>query len=201
MRRTVVVLMTCLLPYLAGAQVTSSVGLYATKGEAKVMTETVAIADNHTGYAYTETSSTRSWYGQFFWEQKYWDTPIFLHAEYRGVMAGEWYENTAYFGMAWCCYNDVGFLAVEPLFMWKEAFGVGGQLSVVGEWNWKYVQLQHYTDIWRTHKMQTPVDAYAEVRAYYKACPRVYVGLTGNTFWSWGYAPTANLYLALKFNF
>ena len=199
--RKLMIIMFCLLPVMAGAQVSSSLGMYATIGEQKVMTETVAVGERYTGYAYTEMSSLRSWYGQFFWEQKYWDAPWYIHAEYRGTMAGEWYENTAYLGAAWCYYNNVGYLAVEPLFMWKQEQGIGAQLSIVGEWSWKYIQLQHYTDIWRTHKMQSMVDIYAEVRAYYKMCPRVYLGVIGTNYWSAGFHPSMNAYLALKLNF
>lgn len=198
--RKLIILIALLLPIVAGAQLSSSIGLYATKGEVKIVTESVAVAENHTAYAYTETSSAKSWYGQFFWEQKFWNAPIYLHAEYRGTMAGDWYENTAYFGAAWCYYNNIGYLALEPLFMWKEGLGVGAQASIVGEWNWKHFEIEHYTDIWRTHKMQSAVDFYIEARGYYKVVRWLSLGVIGNTYYTQGIKPNLGVYLAVKVN-
>lgn len=198
MRRLILIL-TCLVPMCASAQVFSSVGVYATKGEAKIMTETTAVTDNSTAYAYTEISSLKTWYGQFFYERKWWEAPVYLHAEYRGTVY-DTFESSIYLGGAWCYYNDAGFLAIEPLAAWKQGLGFGGQLSIVGDWDWKWFSLEHYTDVWRTHKMQTVVDAYAEVRGYFKACSWLSIGAVGTSYWSYSYNPDFGIYLALKIN-
>ena len=198
MRRIILTLL-CLVPMCAMAQVKTSVGLYATHGEAKIMTEATQVTDNSTAYAYTEISTFKTWYGQFFYERKWWDTPVYLHAEYRGTVYDA-FESSAYLGAAWCVFADSGFLAIEPLAAWKQNLGFGAQLSVVGNWDWKWFSLEHYTDIWRTHKMQSVVDAYAEVRGYFKACDWLSIGLVGTSYWSYSYNPDFGIYLAFKFN-
>ena len=87
-------------------------------GSGKVASETTALGKDHVGYAYAElagfSGSGAEAYGQFFWEQKFWEKPIFMHAEYRGIAAGGFYESTAYTGAAYCIYSKHGFLALEP---------------------------------------------------------------------------------------
>ena len=66
-------------------------------GSGKVLSETTSIGKNHVGYAYAELTGLcgggAEAYGQFFWEQKFWDKPIFIHAEYRGTVANSFYES------------------------------------------------------------------------------------------------------------
>lgn len=126
-------------------------------GSGKVASETTALGEDHVGYAYAEltglSGGNAEAYGQFFWEQKFWKKPLFMHAEYRGVAAGGFYESTAYLGAAYCIYSRHGYLALEPLAMWKQRLGFGGQFSVVGGWEWDHFIIEHYTDLWRTHKI------------------------------------------------
>lgn len=198
MKRFLILIMI-FLPIVAGGQVVSSVGLTANLAEQKVVTETTAMYENWTGYAYNEINTRGAWYGQFFVEHKWWNYPVFLHAEYRGVMDCDWYENTALLGLAWCHYGKHGFLAIEPLALWRERMGFGGQISVVGGWEWKYFEIQHYTDIWRTSKMSSPVDVYNEGRFYFKAGKRLCLGLIGTMYWMVSESPNLALYAGIKF--
>ena len=64
----------------------------------KITSETTALGKRHVGYAYVEiagfSGQAPEAYGQFFWEQKFWESPVFIHAEYRAVAANAFYEGT-----------------------------------------------------------------------------------------------------------
>ena len=171
-------------------------------GSGKVFSETTSIGKNHVGYAYAELTGFCGGgpeaYGQFFWEQKFWDKPIFIHAEYRGVVADSFYESTAYLGAAYCVYSKHGYLALEPLAMWKQRLGFGAQLSVVGGWEWKYFILEHYTDLWKTHKMDTPIDIYSQTRFFVKVYKRLSLGVIGTIYYSPDNVASEGAYLALR---
>ncbi|MBQ5644156.1 MAG: hypothetical protein IIV04_00470 [Bacteroidaceae bacterium] len=174
-------------------------------GSGKVITETTALGNNHVGYAYAELTGLRGGgaegYGQFFWEQKFWDKPIFIHAEYRAVAADSFYESTAFIGAAYCIYSKHGYLALEPLAMWKQGLGFGGQFSVVGGWEWKYFILEHYTDLWKTHKMSAPIDIYSQTRLFVKVYKRLSAGVVGTIYYTPGNTVSAGAYLALRWRF
>lgn len=172
------------------------------EGSGKVVTETTSIGKDNVGYVYAELTAFRSGsseaYGQFFWEQKFWDKPIFIHTEYRGVVAGSFYESTAFVGMAYCIYTKYGFLALEPLAMWRQRLGFGGQFSVVGGWEWKRFVLEHYTDIWKTHKMDTAIDVYSQTRLFVKVYKRFSAGVIGTIYYSPDNIFSEGVYLALR---
>ena len=171
-------------------------------GAGKVASETTSLGKHHVGYAYAEltgfTGSGIEAYGQFFWEQKFWEKPIFMHIEYRGVAAGSFYENTAYIGAAYCFYSKHGFLALEPLAMWKQRLGFGGQLSVVGGWEWEDFIIEHYTDLWKTHKMNSVADLYSQTRLFAKVYKRLYAGVIGTIYYSPKDFTSNGVYLSLR---
>ncbi len=171
-------------------------------GSGKVATETTSIGKDHVGYAYAELTRFKGIgseaYGQFFWEQKFWDKPVFIHAEYRGVAAESFYESTAYLGAAYCIYSKHGYLALEPLTMWKQRLGFGGQLSVVGGWEWNHFIIEHYTDLWKTHKMNTAVDIYSQTRLFVKVYKRLYAGVIGTIYYSPKNVVSEGVYLSLR---
>ena len=201
MRKIAAIILACVCSHAYG-QTVSSVGLTANLAEQKIVTETTAITDNGTGYAYNEINTKGSWYGQFFVEQKWWEVPVFVHAEYRGVMDGTWYQSAAFLGAAWCSYWEHGFIAVEPFALWRQYEGAGAQLSVVGGWEWRWFELQHYTDVWKTHKMgDIPVAMYNEARAWFKAARNVSIGAVGTMYWAVPQTPGIAGYLAIKYKF
>ena len=160
-------------------------------------TETTSLGTNHIGYAYAEirglSASSPEAYCQLLWEQKFWEKPIFLHAEYRGFGTESFYESSAYLGAAYCIYTKHGYLALEPLLMWKQEMGVGGQFSIVGGWVWKRFMIEHYTDIWKAHKMESPVDFYTQTRLFYKIWSRLSIGVIGTIYNNY---PNENSYIA-----
>ncbi len=158
---------------------------YSTDNELKLISETTGIGRNYVGYVYIELGATpftdlnNNWaYTQIFWEQKFWDQPIFIHLEYRALLTKS-YENDFYLGLAYTYTSDKGFLALEPLYRYGPNAGHGAQLSVVGGWEWKYVSLAHFTDLYWTSKMTTPLTMYNECRCFFKICPKFYVGAIG----------------------
>lgn len=168
----------------------------------RVVSETTSLGDNHVGYAYVELSGFSGKnieaYGQFFWEQKWWKLPLFIHAEYRGVAAASYYESTTYLGAAYCLYGKRGYVAFEPLFMWKQHSGVGGQFSIVGSWEWKRLLFEHYTDLWKAHRMTSTADLYSQSRLYLNVYKRFSIGVIGTLFYSFGSDPNSAAFFALK---
>ena len=171
-------------------------------GCGKVASETTSINRNHVVYAYTEltgfSGGTSEAYGQFFWEQKFWEKQIFMHVEYRGVIADSFYENTAYIGTAYCLYSKHGFLALEPLAMWKQRLGFGGQFSIVGGWEWDHFIIEHYTDLWKTHKMNSAVDLYSQTRLFVKVNKQFSAGLITTIYYSPRSLVSEGVYLSLR---
>jgi hypothetical protein len=159
---------------------------YSTQNELKLVSETTGIGDNYVGYAYVELGSTpfadkkSNWaYTQMFWEQKFWESPIYIHTEFRTILAGDSYDSSIYLGAAYTFGYDAGFLAIEPLYKYNRLEGHGAQLSVVGGWEWKHISLAHFTDIYRTSRMDKAFATYNECRLFYKMTPRLQIGTVG----------------------
>ena len=200
MKRVILILL-CVLPVLASAQVVTSVGVTANVSEQKVVTETTAIYENATAYAYNEINPQGYWYGQYFVERKWWESPIYLHAEYRGTIFSSDHQQTVLLGAAWCYYGENGYCALEPLAAWKQYLGFGAQLSFVGGWNWNTVELQHYTDVLKTTRMTYVLDIYNEVRAYYRVYEALSLGVIGTMYSATGELLSCGLFAAAKYTF
>lgn len=168
----------------------------------KIVSETTSIGQDYVGYAYAELTGFGDGgseaYGQFFWEQKFWKAPIFIHAEYRGLVASSFYESTTYIGAAYCIYSKHGYLALEPLAMWKQQLGFGAQFSVVGGWEWEHFIIEHYTDLWKTDKMESVIDIYSQTRLFVKVFKRLSAGVIGTIYYSPANIVSEGVYLALR---
>ena len=201
---TIILLITCVdLTAQEKSDISSSLMFMYSPfdGSGKAASETTSIGKDHVGYAYVELTGFRGGvseaYGQFFWEQKFWDRPIFIHTEYRGVAAESFYESTAYLGGAYCIYSKYGYLALEPLAMWKQCSGFGAQFSIVGGWEWKHFIIENYTDIWKTHKMNTAIDLYSQTRFFVKVYKRLSAGVIGTIYFSPDNVVSEGAYIAL----
>lgn len=209
MKKTItLILLLPLISFSAAAQtadmISASVIGLATKDVGKAAVEVTSLSDDHTAYAYLEScfpekSGSNAVYAQFFWEQKFWSAPVFLHAELRATGSLTEIENACYLGGAYCIYRRNGFLAVEPLYRYSNAGGHGGQLSVVGNWTWGRLDLAHYTDVWKTANMpQEAVMNYCEARLYYKIWHRVAAGVVGTMVSDFRTFVEPCLYLGLR---
>lgn len=210
MKRIVMHILPLLLASVSAAAQTSdaisasAIGL-ATEDAGKAAVEVTSLGDAHTAYAYVEAScfpgkpGSGAVYAQFFWEQKFWSAPVFLHAEFRTTATPADVENACYLGGAYCVYGRNGFLAVEPLYRYSNGGGHGGQLSVVGNWTWGRLDLAHYTDVWKTEAMPAKgVMGYCEARLYYTVWRRVAVGAVGTAVSDFSTFAEPHLYLGLR---
>lgn len=182
----------------------SAIGL-ATRDAGKAAVEVTSLSAGHTAYAYVESScfpgkpGSGGVYAQFFWEQKFWSAPVFLHAEFRTTGNPADVENACYLGGAYCIYGQNGFLAVEPLYRFSNADGHGGQLSFVGSWAWGRLDLAHFTDVWKTETMPAKgAMGYCEARFYYTIWRRIAAGVVGTVVSDFGSFAETHLYFGLR---
>lgn len=170
-----------------GSAITASfIGSYSTADELKLISETTGWGRNHMGYAYIEAGTTpfksggSKWlYTQLMWEQKFWATPLYLHAEVRSYFTQGADSYQLFGGAAYSLPVKSGYLAFEPLYRFCSVGGHGAQLTVFGAYDWNHFNFMHYTDIYKTHKMSVPLTMYNECRAFYKINRRFEVGLIG----------------------
>lgn len=163
--------------------VTSAVIFNGGKDYLKAISETTQTTDDNTGYAYMEgawglnAKSPNYFYTQLFWEQKFWETPIFVHAEFRTTLIEGGFNNIYYAGGAYCIYSKHGFAAIEPLYRYARSDGHGYQLSVVGGWEWKICELAQFIDWWGCKSSAfKPNNLYSETRFYFKVTKRLRLG-------------------------
>lgn len=160
---------------------------YSTSNELKLISETNGFGKNHFGYAYIEIAATpfshtfSKWaYFQLIWEQKFWDTPLFLHAEIRSFFSDNIASSHQLFaGLAYSLPLKNGAIILEPLYRYNNFDGHGAQFSIVGSYDWEHFNLNHFTDIYKGHKMINPLTIYNECRAFYKINRRFELGLIG----------------------
>ena len=215
MRRITIIAALCLASISLSAQTwtennhflkTSVIGNIG-KNYAKIVTESTQGTDNNTGYAYTEAGfglnpeSLNYLYAQLFWEQKFWETPLFIHGEFRTTLIEGQFDNIYYLGAAYCFYTPHGFAAIEPLYRYNAYDGHGYQLSIVGGWDWERFDLAEYFDWWGTKASDfVPRCAYSETRGYVKLNKRFEVGAVFILSKYFDAPATANLFAGLKVN-
>lgn len=182
---------------------------YSTSNELRLISETTGNGENYVGYAYVElgtqpfSNGDSYWaYAQMFWEQKFWQRPIYFHAEYRTLLADGGRDDNFYLGLAYTFGLDKGFVALEPLYKYSRNGGHGMQFSVVGGCEWKYISLAYFSDIYRTSKMHVPLTMYNECRLFFKVCPRFHTGIIGMMDYSFKNSiDVLSASVALKVNF
>lgn len=160
---------------------------YSTSNELKLISETNGFGKNHFGYAYIEIGATpfsdsvSKWaYLQLIWEQKFWNTPLYLHTEVRSYFSDNIASSHQLFaGLAYSLPLKNGAIIFEPLYRYNNFDGHGAQLSILGSYEWKHFNLNHFTDIYNGHKMIYPLTIYNECRAFYKISKRFEIGLIG----------------------
>ena len=204
MKRLVLILVTLALSLAAKSQVNSSIMMLYSPFNDKglIASESYKVGNNHVGYAYIEMGDWRGRsfgaYGQFFWEQKFWDSPFYLHWEYRANAASSYFESATYLGAAYTINSKHGFLSIEPLFMWKEYNGLGGQLSIVGGWEWKYFQIETFNDLWTTHLSSAPAEFNSQTRFFLKITPKFALGIIGTLYYDFTNRAVADGMLTLR---
>lgn len=164
----------------------SIIASYSTSNEFKLISETTGYGKNYLGYSYVELGATpfarenSKWaYVQLIWEQKFWNMPLFLHAEVRSTFFNESNSYQGYGGLAYTFPLRCGSLTLETLYRYCTQEGNGGQITIFGAYEWQRINLMHYTDIYKSAKMKTPLTVYNECRLFYKINRRFEVGVIG----------------------
>ena len=95
-------------------------------------------------------------YIQLFHEHKFWEEPLFLHAEYRSYGLD---SHCLYLGAAYDFFTQHGMIALEPLLRNDSLFtgnrlpvlradATSGQLSIITGHDWGWCNLNSFTDLW-----------------------------------------------------
>lgn len=133
----------------------SSLWLMGSKDNLKFSWEYSRVTTNTNTYGYVELFEDYKFkndnpcsYLQVFREQKFWDFPIFMHAEYRFStdVAGKYYDQF-YFGPSYVWNHSRGYMALEPLLYVQEWKHVGAQFSFVGSVGWDSFSIEYFDDL------------------------------------------------------
>lgn len=163
MRKIIFILTFVLISSASFGQMTFW-NMTSTKGF-KVVTEYSQVTDQHLNYAYIEGvkgygSNPSDSYMQLIREQTI-ISGLSAHVEYRSNLTFDW--NTAYVGLAHTSLFKNGYIAVEPLFRLDEWKHGGFQLSLVGEFRWKWVEFAFFNDTYTTSQFN---GNYTELRGF-----------------------------------
>lgn len=112
----------------------------------KIFLEKTSVADNSVTFGYLEATYGGGAMVKLFREQKFWDAPAYIHAEYQSTFDG---SHTAIVGGAWSFGLPNGFISLCPLYRYD--FGIDKsavQLSNVYFASWKWCELYGYNHLW-----------------------------------------------------
>ena len=94
--------------------------------ELKIVAETELHDDNSMSFLYTElvvdNNKAASTYVQLFREQKFWETPIYIHIEFRSFIAEQFLTNNVYMlGAAWNVLSkENGYITLEAMYRYDD---------------------------------------------------------------------------------
>ena len=147
------------------------------KGEEfKVVTETDLSGERNYNYIYgeivTDNNQTTSAYLQILREQKWWDAPIMIHAEFRSFLTDiEKVDNVYLIGTAFRVLDkNAGFLDVQTLY--RHDGKSNCQVTLLSVWNYKRFMYSMYADFYGMDKFY----AYSENRFFFQLCKNIRIG-------------------------
>lgn len=132
-------------------------------------------------------------YIQLFHEHKFWEAPLFLHAEYRTYGLNEHY---GYIGLAYDFFTPSGMIAIEPLIR----NGNSLQLSIVTAHDWGWCNLNSFTDIWTAERGGSRAGWYSEAWLYFPLNNWLQLGSITCLDWDFSSTPQLSIFLGAKFN-
>ena len=142
MKRLLIIAVLCLSALTAKAQTIEVV-----LGEQpRIFLEKTRVMDNSTTFAYLEAGYKGGAMVKLFHEQKFWDAPAYIHAEYQSSFND---SHTAIAGGSWSFGLPNGFISLSPLYRYD--FGPNThaiQLSDCYFANWKWCELYGYNHAW-----------------------------------------------------
>ena len=147
-------------------------------------------------------------YIQLFREQKFWQAPIFLHAEYRSYGLD---SHCLYLGAAYDFFTPHGMIAVEPLLRNDSLFAgnslpvlradsFSAQLSIITGHDWGWCNLNSFTDIWSAARSGSSAGLYSEAWLYFPLNSRLQLGGISCLSWDFASKPQLTVFLGIKFN-
>lgn len=97
-------------------------------------------------FAYLEATYNGGAMIKLFRERKFWEAPIYIHAEYQSTFDG---GHTAIFGGAYTFGLKNGFISLCPLYRYDFAPGLHAiQLSNIYKADWRWCELYGYNHFW-----------------------------------------------------
>ena len=147
-------------------------------------------------------------YIQLFHEHKFWDAPLFIHAEYRSYGLE---SHCLYLGAAYSFPTPHGMIAIEPLFRNNSLFagnrlpvlsadGSSAQLSIITGHDWGWCNLNSFTDIWTAPRNGSGAGWYSEAWLYFPLGGRLQLGSVSCLGWDFASKPQLSVFLGFKFN-
>ena len=147
-------------------------------------------------------------YIQLFHEHKFWDAPLFIHAEYRSYGLD---SHCLYLGAAYSFPTPHGMIAIEPLFRNNSLFagnrlpvlsadGSSAQLSIITGHDWGWCNLNRFTDIWTAPRNGSGAGWYSEAWLYFPLGGRLQLGSVSCLGWDFASKPQLSVFLGFKFN-
>ena len=147
-------------------------------------------------------------YIQLFHEHKFWDAPLFIHAEYRSYGLD---SHCLYLGAAYSFPTPHGMIAIEPLFRNNSLFagnrlpvlsadGSSAQLSIITGHDWGWFNHNSFTDIWTAPRNGSGAGWYSEAWLYFPLGGRLQLGSVSCLGWDFASKPQLSVFLGFKFN-
>lgn len=112
----------------------------------KLFLEKTAFTQNSVTFAYLEATYNGGAMVKLFREQKFWEAPAYIHAEYQSTFDG---SHTAILGGAYAFNLPHGSITLCPLARYD--FGIdkwAAQASQVYFFDWKWFELYGYNHFW-----------------------------------------------------
>ena len=137
------IFLALLLFFCIGATAQTTAEFYIGQQQKKVFLERTAVAENSVTFGYLEGVYHGGAMFKVFHEQKFWDRPIFIHAEYQTTFDG---GNVYLAGAGLYLYVKNGFFEFCPMYRYDGQSQ--WQASFVYLLNWKYIELYGYNHLW-----------------------------------------------------
>jgi hypothetical protein len=144
--------------------------------EVKVVAETELHDDNSMSFLYTElvveNNKAASTYVQLFREQKFWEAPVYIHAEFRTFIAEQFLTNNVYMiGAAFgVIAKENGYLTLEALYRYDDRNN--WQFTTVGGFFYKDLSFSHYADFYGVDRLYM----FSENKLFYQLSNHFKVG-------------------------
>ena len=162
------------LPVTFSTNGTSTVG--------KVFTALTLPTENTVTYVEVlKTVQDPDYYIQFFHEQKFWEAPIYMHAEFRDQSWSGYGETMLMVGGAFDVFTKNGMIAFEPLLRIdgeKRDWGhFQPMFSIVTGHDWGKFNLSSFSDFWYdSNYLNNGFNWYSEAWAYFKVWEHFQLG-------------------------